>query len=130
MNLREHIATKGLKTSMEGNFGLPVELIAPDGTEIKTNEIGGTLKGQILYDTEGIDPDTGELVVVGKTEVSLRRTALSQVPASGEKWLISIPVNPAFPTVLSDFMINTDQAMTGGQTMGFIKLQLKQVEQI
>lgn len=129
MNIREHIATKGLKLSIEGNFGLPVELIAPDGTEITKNEVGETLKGQILYDSDGIDPETGNLIVVKETTVSLRITALSRVPVPGEKWAVKIPVNPAFPTVLTQFLIDSDEAITTGQSMGFIKLHLKDAEQ-
>lgn len=129
MNIREHIATNGLKLSIEGGFGLPVELIAPDGTEIKLNEVGETLKGQILYDADGIDPETGDLIVVKETTVSLRITALSAVPVSGENWAVKIPVNPAFPTVLTQFLIDSDKAITTGQSMGFIKLYLKDAEQ-
>ena len=114
---------------MEGNFGLPVELIAPDGTEIKTNEVGGTLKGQILYDTEEIDPNTGELIVVKETRVSLRISALSRVPLSGETWGVKIPLDPALPDILTTVIMNTDKAREGGQSMGFITLFPKDAEQ-
>ncbi len=129
MNIRTHIATNGLKTSMEGNFGLPVELITPDGQIINKNEVGDDLKGQVLYDKDGIDPESGDLAVVKETTVSLRITALSRVPLAGEIWQVKIPINPAFPDVLGDFLINSDKSPITGQSMGFIKLFLKDVEQ-
>lgn len=131
MNLRKHIATSGLKLSLEsGGFGLPVELIAPDGTEIKTNEVGDKLKGQVLYDADGIDPESGDLIVVEETTVTLRITALSRVPLAGENWGVKIPVNPAIPDVLTQFIVNTDKSLTNGRSIGFIKLFLKDAEQI
>jgi hypothetical protein len=108
---------------------MPVELTAPDGTEITKNEVGDTLKGQILYDKNEIDPETGNLMVIKETSVSLRVTALSRVPLPGETWQIKIPLNPAFPTVLTQFLIDTDRSMTDGQSLGFAKLYLKKVVQ-
>jgi hypothetical protein len=82
MNIREHLATKGLKRMIEGSFGLPVVLIAPDGTEINTDDDGNELKGQVLYDHDSLDPDTGDLTSTKEIRVSLRKTALSQVPVA------------------------------------------------
>lgn len=129
MNIREHIATKGLKRMIEGNYGLPVELIPPTGVDITENEDGDTLKGQILYDREGVDLETGGMIVIGGTTVTLRKTALSRVPVAGETWGIRIPVNPADPDTLSVFLINTDEAPTDGQSAGFIVLKLKEAEE-
>ncbi len=129
VNLRTHIATAGLKRSIEENFGLPVELIAPDGSEITENEDEETLKGQVLYDFDGVDPESGDLVSVKETRVSLRITALSRVPLSSETWGIRIPVNPAFPTVLTQYLCSPDEAIGGGQSMGFIMLKLKESKQ-
>jgi len=110
MNIRTHLATAGLKKMIEGNYGLPVELTAPDGTEIKLNEDGVTLKGEILYDREAIDPESGDLITVQEIMVSLRKTALSRIPLAGEIWKVAIPLNPALPTVLTTHLINADKA--------------------
>ena len=128
-NLRTHIATNGLKRSIEGNFGMPVELTDPDGEDITTNEDGDTLKAQILYDFDSIDPESGNLIVVTETHVVLRKTALSRVPLAGEIWGIRIPLNPDDPDTLTQLMINTDEAPVGGSSVGFILLNLKQVDQ-
>lgn len=128
-NIREHIATNGLKRMIEGNFGLPVELTQPDGADITTDENGDALKGQILYDFDSIDPESGNLMVVTETMVTLRKTALSQIPNAGEVWGIRIPANPDDPDTLTQFLINTDEAPMGGGTAGFITLKLKEVDQ-
>lgn len=129
MNLRERMATGGLKVSIEGNYGLPVELITPDGVTITTNEDGDPLKGQVLYDRDGIDPETGDMIVVKETKVTLRRTALSRIPLPGEIWQIKIPENPSLPDILTQFFCNADDAPMGGQSIGFITLKLKDVDQ-
>lgn len=129
MNIRTHLATDGLKKMIEGNFGLPVELTAPDGTEIKLNENGVTLKGEVLYDREAIDPESGDLKTVQEIMVTLRKTALFRVPKVGEKWKVAIPLSPSLPTVLTTHLINSGQAPVDGDSIGFIKLFLKKVEQ-
>lgn len=129
MNICEHIATKGLKRMIEGNYGLPVELIPPTGVDITENEDGETLKSQVLYDREGVDMETGGMIVIGGTTVTLRKSALSRVPVAGEIWGIRIPINPADPDTLSVFLINTDEAPTDGQSAGFIILKLKEAEE-
>jgi len=129
MNIRTHIATDGLTTMIEGNFGFPVELTAPDGTEIKLNENGVTLKGQVLYDREAIDPESGDLKTVQETTVTLRKTALSRIPLAGETWKVAIPLDPALPAVLTTHLINSDKAPIDGDSIGFIKIFLQNVEQ-
>jgi len=129
VNLRTHIATAGLKKMIEGNFGLPIELTTPDGVEITTNEDGDVLKGEVLYDREEIDPESGELKTVKEIMVSLRKTALSIVPKSGETWKVAIPLDPALPSILTTHLINSDKAPIDGDSIGFIKLFLKDVEQ-
>ena len=120
MNLREHIATEGLKMSIEGNYGLSIELTTPSGNVIKTNVEGEQLKGQVLYDREGIDPETGDLIVIGETRVTIRRSALAEVPNAGETWN---------PDVLTSYIIDEDQSGIDGQSVGFITLKLKQIVQ-
>lgn len=128
-NLRNHIARDGLKRSIEGNFGMQIELITPDGIEITQNEDGETLKAQVLYDRENIDPESGNLIVIKETRVVIRRSALSRVPEEGETWQVKIPINPALQNVLTQFLCNADESPEGGQSSGFITLKLKDVDQ-
>jgi len=121
-DIRKHIATDGLKLMVEKNFSSLVELVAPDGTIINTNEDGDPLRGEVLYDRDAIDPETGDLITVSTTKITLRKSALSRVPVAGEKWGIKFPINPATPTVLSTFKIGTGKAPTDGQSIGFISL--------
>jgi hypothetical protein len=129
LNLREYIATNGLKLSIEGNFGLPVVLIDPDGVTIDTNEVGDPLKGQVLYDKFGIDPETGDEIIIDETSVSLRKTALSRVPVAGERWKIKFPLDPSQPDVLTIHLLTEDHAPVDGGSIAFIKLLPQSVEQ-
>jgi len=121
-DLNQHIATTGLETSLEGNYGSLIELTAPDGETIKTNEKGLPLKGQVLYDRIGVDPETADEIVVNEISVSLRKSALSRVPESGESWKISFPLDPADPDTLTTHMLTEDHAPIDGGSIGFIKL--------
>lgn len=121
-DIRQHIATKGLKLMIEKNFSSLVVLITPDGFDIDTNEDGDPLRGEVLYDRDAIDPETGDLITVSTTKITLRKSALSRVPVAGEVWGIKFPVNPATPTVLSTFEFGTKRAPTDGQSIGFISL--------
>ena len=94
VNLRR-LAEQDLETTLEGEWGLPVILIDPEGNVIskKTGTLND-LTGQILYDTVKHDLDTGLPVVVNHPVVTVRRSSLSRVPKAGEKWLVRIPVSP------------------------------------
>ena len=128
MNLRERIETD-LKTSLEGVWGLPVVLISPDGEVINTSLNGGDLFGQVLYDTIRVNPETGEPMVVGNPIVTLRRSSLSRVPVSGEKWIVKIPTDPSETATLEDFINDPTRPVEGGRSIGFIKLYLRRARQ-
>lgn len=129
MNIRTHIATKGLKTMIEGNYGLPVVLISPTGSTISTDENGNTLKGQVLYDHDSLDPETGDLMSTQELRVTLRKTALSRVPIAGETWKVSIPLDPSEPDAMTTYIMNEDESPVDGQSAGFITLKPKNVDQ-
>ena len=114
---------------LEGSYGLNVELTPPDGIDITEDEDGNQLKGQIIYDFDLQDPESGDPVVVTQTLVSLRKTALRVVPESGQSWGVRIPLDPSVPETLTQFTINTDEAIMGGKTAGFITLSLKEIDQ-
>lgn len=129
MNLREQVETD-LAETLEGDFGLPVELITPDAVIINTRQSdGASLRGQVLYNSKDVDVETGLPVVVNNPVVTLRRSSLSRIPAAGEKWIVRIPKDPSLTDTLIDFAIDPSRPPEGGQSMGFIKLYLRAVQQ-
>ena len=122
VNLRE-LAESDLATSLEGDFGLPVELIDPDGVKYDS------VNGQILYDQVRVDPATLGQMVVNNPIVSLRRSSLTRIPLAGETWHVRIPITPSVDAEKVDFLIDTDQPPEGGASIGFIKLYLKKAVQ-
>ncbi len=128
-NLRE-LAESDLSTTLEGDFGLPVELTDPDGV-IYTTKKDSTdlLMGQILYDTVLTDPATLEQMTVNLPIVSLRRSSLTRIPLAGETWHVRIPITPSLTATKQDFLISKDRAPDGGASIGFIKLYLQKATQ-
>ncbi len=119
-NLRELVETD-LGETLEGDFALPVELIDPDGVE-------QSLVGQVLYDSMELDSD-GQPITVNVPIVTLRRTSLTRIPENGEKWIVKIPTEPSTTAPLEDFMITGDRPLSGGGSIGFIRLKLQRVGQ-
>lgn len=130
LNLREQ-AESDLSFTLEGAFGLPVTLIAPDGAiqSKSANDITADLVGQVLYDTVRVNPDTGEEMVVNNPVVVLRRSSLDRIPIPGEKWIVKIPVDPLTTAILEDFLIDETRPPEGGRSIGFIRLYLRRVQQ-
>jgi hypothetical protein len=90
-------------------FGLPVELIMPDGVVQTTsaNDATKPLAGRIDYGKTTIDPDTGEEFLIGNPTVALRLSSLDRVPQEGErKWAIRIPVSPSVSASKVTYMID------------------------
>lgn len=115
MNIRELIETD-LETTLEGDFGLPVELIDPDGV------VYDDLFGQVLYDSV----DENE-VFSGHPVVTLRISSLTRVPIDNENWAIRIPQNPSTTDTLITYLF--DKPVQHGRSIGFIKLYLTQTVQ-
>lgn len=129
-NLRYQVE-KDLAVSLEGDWGMPVELIQPDGTKIDTSlNSGDPLMGQVLYDTVGLNPDTGDQIISSNPIVTLRRSSLSRIPVSGEKWLVKIPADPSPEATMEDYVIDPSRAIEGGRTFGFVRLYLRRAKQI
>lgn len=129
VNLRKRVEAD-LKTSLEKDWGLPVVLISPDGEIIDTSENSGeALTGQVLYDTVTTNPETAEPVIVNNPIVTLRRSSLSRVPVSGERWVVKIPVDPDPDANLTEFVISKVRPPEGGRSIGFIKLFLQKAKQ-
>ena len=128
-NLRE-AAESDLLDSLEGDFGLPVELITPDGEIITTSlNGGGLLMGRVVYDQISEDLETGTTVVIGEPMVTLRRSSLSRIPLAGERWVVRIPKTPHPDAEKEALATSGDRPPEGGRSIGYIKLPLKRMVQ-
>jgi hypothetical protein len=128
-SLRE-TAEADLEITLEGEFGLPVELVDPDGNEINTSVHGGTLMGQVLYEQIKINPNTGEEMVVNEPAIVLRRSSLSRIPLAGEKWFIRYPGTPSESAAKVQGVLTPTRAPDGSSSLGIIRLYPQKVKQI
>ena len=116
-----------LADSIEGEFGMPMILVGPDGTKYATskNSPASPLLGMVRFDSAIINTDTGERVVDPNPQVTLRRSSLTRIPVAGEKWGIWIPSGPADTTASTFWMLDTSRAPEGGLSIGIIRLYLQ-----
>lgn len=125
-NLREQME-EDLAITLEGEWGLPVELIGPDGQEITTSANSPDpqnplpLMGQVLYTTIRVSPATGEEVIANAPVITLRRSSLARIPVPGETWHIKFPKDPSLTAQLDDYVFSIDRASEGGRSLGFIR---------
>lgn len=127
VNLREQIESD-LKVTLEQEYQLPVELVAPDGT-VQTQMADDAEKhlcGQVLWDHLTADPETGGMLVVNSPTVVLRKTALTKVPVDGELWACKIPLSPNTEATLVSHIV--ERAQHHGSSIGFIKLFLMRAQ--
>ena len=112
-------------------FGLPVELVAPDGVTQTTsaNDATKPLAGRIDYGKTTIDPDTGEQFLIGDPTVVLRISSLNRVPLEGEtKWAIRIPLTPSVSASKVTYMID-ERGIFNDLMLGRVILNLTQAGQ-
>ena len=114
MNIRELIESD-LATTLQGDYALPVTLIAPDGAIYEE-------EGQVLYNS--IDQNE---VFTNSPVVSLRISSLTRVPAAGENWAVRIPQNPDEDGTLVTYIL--DKPPVHCRSIGFIKLYLTKPDQ-
>ena len=129
VNLRQRIE-KDLAVSLEGAFGLPVELIDPDGVTYNTsaNDPAQPLVGRVTYDRSEENVETGEPMLVPLPVVTLRRSSLGRIPEDGERWAVKIPEDPD-PEAPKKTFIFFGRALRGGRSMGVLKIYPQEAEQ-
>jgi hypothetical protein len=129
-DLRERIELD-LRTTLEGRFGLPVELTSPAGvTQIYSkNDPELLLQGQVMYDTTEFNPETGERVVIPEPVVTLRRSSLDTIPQPGEFWFITIPSKPGESAPKETYVLSTDLPPQDGRSLGIVRLYLTKPKQ-
>jgi hypothetical protein len=122
MNIKS-LAEKDLQTTLEGEFGIPIVLTAPDGSVISKTVDGRPLLCKAAWAQPTINAD-GQEVVVPNPVVWLRRASLARTPKSGEKWFVRIPVSPAEGAEMGNFLIDENYAVSGGRGLGRVRLPL------
>lgn len=130
MNLRECVEND-LSISLEGDWGLYVELINPDGEIINVNQnTGEKLKGQVLFGTLETNMETGETLMIQNPNVSLRISSLADYPTKAtykNGWFARIPLTPSLSAPLVTHKIA--EAPLGGESIGFLTLFLEKAAQ-
>lgn len=129
-NLRAAIESD-LHDSLEGEFGMAVEITSPNGeTQIYSlNDPLELLKGQVLYFSRQVDPETGETIVVNQPVVSLRISSLEVVPQPGENWYIKMPISPVQGAEKQSFVFTPTRSIEHGQDIGFLRFYPQRVEE-
>lgn len=127
MGLRAEIE-QDLAETLEGDYGLPVVLISPSGVRYSTsaNDPTSSLMAQVLYDSASQDAD-GNTVIDSRPVITLRRSSLSVVPQSGERWAVEMPTGPEDDASTATFVV--ERALEGGRSIGFVRLLLRGTEQ-
>ena len=128
-DLRE-IAENHLAITLEGRFGLPVELTDPDGAIqiYSAHDEEALLMAQVLFDTTYEDPETGGVTILEDPVITLRRTSLNRIPVDGEYWLIRIPTEPREDASKESYVLS-DLPIQGGASLGIIRLYLTKPKQ-
>ena len=104
----------------DNGFGLPIELISPDGER-------QTVNGQVLYDSV-VSDEAGAQTVIHKPVVTVRRSSLTRVPlpTDSPRWACRIPSSPLDGADLASYIV--EQAPESGGTIGFLRLYLTRAE--
>ena len=119
MSYLREIIERDLGTTLEGDFRLPVVLIAPDGSQ-------QTVNGMIVYETASIDERTGQPVIVHQPAVTVRISSLTRVPVAGETWAVRIPTAPSYTGTKTTFYA---REFVDGRSHGWIQMTLIRAEQ-
>ena len=109
-----------LSITLEGDYGLPIILTAPDGSS-------QTVQGQVHYNTLQFDAQSGVDIIIEKPWVAVRRSTLTRIPVAGQRWLIQIPSTPD-PDADTDSYLWDGVAPEGGRSIGFMRLYLNLME--
>jgi hypothetical protein len=117
-----------LDDTIEGEFGVPVTLLTPNGETVTKTVDGRPLLGKVRWTQPEVNPDTGVAVAVPNPVVTLRRSSLAREPKTGENWGVIIPSGPRPDAPLETFALDRSYAVEGGRTLGKIRLPLVAVK--
>jgi hypothetical protein len=131
-NDQRALIERDLEETLEGDFGLPVELISPTTGNKQTksaNDPTADLWGQVFYETRNMRAESILDVVVHTPWVSLRRSSLDEVPTAENYagWVVRAPMRPSRTAPKVSKRIH--RPPEGGESIGFIRLYLEEIEQ-
>ena len=128
-NLRATVESD-LATTLEAEWGMPVELTTPDGQTQKynVNNPSERLKGQVLYFSRSENPVTGEPKIVNQPVITLRISSLIRVPQVGETWHLRCQTSPRPGAPFQDFVFTPDRSTEDGTDIGFIRIYPQRIE--
>jgi hypothetical protein len=120
-----------LHDSIEGEFGVNVELITPDGETQSMSLLYPTeyLRARVQYSSTQLDPATGVPVIVANPIVTLRIASLIRVPAAGERWMIKMPISPRIGAESRLWPFGVDRSAMDGSDIGYIKIYPQRIDQ-
>lgn len=133
LSLRD-LAAADLSITLEGEYGMNVSLISPDGVRQDFAAVQGVegikrLRGQVLYDTVRLNPENGDRLIINQPVISLRRASLLRVPVAGENWIIEFPESPITGAPIVQHSLSPVRPPEGGSSIGFIRLYTQVLEQ-
>jgi hypothetical protein len=117
------LAEKDLRRTLEGDFRVPVTLIAPDGVQYAQTADGQPLGGFVRHSYKDTR-DKGKEIIVDNPVVILRLASLPCPIATGEKWRVGIPENPRPAAAQVLFSIDPSYAVETNRDTGMVKLHL------
>jgi hypothetical protein len=113
-----------LGDTIEGECGVRISLISPDGTTIDQSVNGGALKGFVRHSYTDTREKSGDKVIVNAPVVKLRLTSLAQIPATGEKWRIGIPESPLAGAGIEWYDLDPKKPVEVSRGSGTVKMFL------
>ncbi|NIP56146.1 hypothetical protein GWN42_31400 [candidate division KSB1 bacterium] len=123
MSLRKQIEADLAKSLENPNdFGLPVTIIYPDGSE-------QTLDGKIVYGWESVEPETQQIIYNDAPIVTLRISSMNQEIKAGQKIGFRIAKTPD-PDASTVTFISEHGRVVHSRSIGFVKIFLHEAEQV
>jgi hypothetical protein len=122
VNLRE-LAETDLGVTLEGEYGLPINIIFKDGSKQLD------IEAQVLYSSISTDPTTLAPIIVEEPVVSVRRSSLDQIPVAGDTAVFQIPNEPRRDADKDDYILSKTRAPEKNRSIGFIRYYLQRANQ-
>lgn len=125
------LSEKDLGDTLEGEFGIFISLKNPDGVIINTDINDKPLKGfmrRSYTDNRELRGNKADKTIINAPCVKLRISALAEIPASGEGWMVGIPESPIPNADIEWYNLDPKKAVEVNKAKGTIKLFLAKMQ--